>query len=318
MVAVLALAWLAVPAQAQQSSADVVLARSAEATLTRADWEAELMRVPADQRIAFATSPQRVQTALNNLLVNRTLAERARALGLDKDPMAQRRIALEMERTLAALMMERADADAGAEFDRAAEKNLARAREVYVVNPGRFRVPEEVDTRHILFDTTKRGKDAALAAALETRAKLLAGADFATLAAELSDDPTATRNKGKLGYGARGRLDPAFEAAAFALAKQGDLSEPVLTRFGYHIIRLEGRRPARQQTFEQAQIQILAEMRQKHVNDARDAILSPIRSNKELQVNQDAVDALVVKVDMPPMPASPRKPATPDAPPAAK
>jgi hypothetical protein len=59
-------------------------------------------------------------------------------------------------------------------------------------------------------------------------------------------------------------------------------------------------------------------MRQKHVGDARDAVLTAIRTNKELQVNQEAVDALVVKVDIPPSPASPRRAASPETPPAAK
>ena len=73
--------------RAMAASPDDVLVRTPEMVITRADWEAELTRIPDDQRVAFATSPQRVQAALNNLLVNRTLAERARAKGLDKDPV---------------------------------------------------------------------------------------------------------------------------------------------------------------------------------------------------------------------------------------
>ena len=77
----------------------------------------------------------------------------------------------------------------------------------------------------------------------------------------------------------------------------------MLTRFGYHVIRLEGRQPARQRTFDEVREQILAEMRQKYVTDARDSALAAIRTDKRLQTNQEAVDALVVKVDVPPLPA---------------
>lgn len=276
-----------------------VLVRGPEVTLTRADWTAEMSRIPADQRTPFATSPTRVQTALNNLLVNRTLGERARARGLDKDPVVQRRLVLEADRVLALLLLEKVDAEAGAEFDRATELNLARARELYAIDRAKYSVPELIDMSHILFETTKRGGDAALAAANDARAKLLAGADFVALAATVSEDPSVAANKGRLGPGPRGRFDPAFEAAAFALKNPGDVSEPVLTRFGYHVIRLESRTPSRQQSFDEVREQILAELRQKYVNEARDATLAAIRTDKRLEVNQQAVDALVVKVDYP-------------------
>jgi len=128
------------------SSADDVLVTGPEAVLIRSDWTAELTRVPADQRLAFATSPQRIETMLNSLLVNRTLAQRARERGMEKDPIVQRRLMIEMERGLAAMMVERIETDAGAEFDRATEKNLARARELYLINRTKYVVPEEDDT----------------------------------------------------------------------------------------------------------------------------------------------------------------------------
>ena len=291
-----------------------VLVRAPEAILTRADWDAELTRIPAEQRVAFATSPQRVQTALNSLLVNRTLAERARAQGMDKDPLVQRRLALEADRALAALMVERIESEAGAEFDRAAERNLARARELYLIDRAKYTIPEEIDVSHILFDSSKKGKEAALAAAVDVRARLLAGEDLAVLAAAVSDDPSAARNKGRLGPAPRGRYDPAFEAAAFALGSPGAISEPVLTRFGYHVIRLEGRTPGRQQTFDEVRAQILVDMRRKYVSDARESTIAAIRGDTRLQVNREAVDALVVKVDVPPLPASLLDPGTPATP----
>ena len=302
-------AFLALSSPAMTESGDDVLVSSPEAVLSRADWTAELTRVPADQRVAFATSPQRVQTVLNNLLVNRTLAHRARDRGMDKDPIVERRLVLEIDRALAALMVERIESDAGAEFDRATERNLARARELYLVNRAKYVVPEEIDVSHILFDIPKRGsKDAALAAANDARAKLLAGADITELAPALSDDPSVTRNKGRLDFGPRGRFEPAFETAAFALKNPGDVSEPVATRFGYHVIKLEGRKPGRDMSFDEVRSQILTEMRQKHVNDARESIVAAIRRDPRLQVNQKAVDGLVVDVPVAPLPASAASP----------
>jgi foldase protein PrsA len=78
----------------------------------------------------------------------------------------------------------------------------------------------------------------ALAEALSVKERLDAGADFEELAIEVSDDPSAATNGGDLGLFGRGVMVPAFEEVAFSLAK-GEISEPVLTQFGYHIIRID-------------------------------------------------------------------------------
>jgi len=238
---------------------------------------------------------------LNNLMVGKTLAARARAQGIDRDPLVQRRIALETDRLLTTLLLEKVEAEARAEFDRNAERNAARARELYLAGGKKYAAPEEVDASHILFRTDRRSKEAALADAQAARAKLVAGADFAAMAKEVSEDPTAKSNGGRLSWFQHGAVDPAFEVAAFALRNPGDLSSPVLTNFGYHIIRLEGRRPARQLQFDEVKAQIIDEMRVNYVNEKRDALLAGIRADPRLEVNQEAVDALVVKFSFPPI-----------------
>ena len=77
----------------------------------------------------------------------------------------------------------------------------------------------------------------------------------------------------------------------------GDLSEPVASSFGYHIIRLDGRIASRQRTFEEVLPEMLIEERKNYVSNARDAALAAIRSDPLSKMNQAAVDALIVKVD---------------------
>jgi len=79
----------------------------------------------------------------------------------------------------------------------------------------------------------------ALAKAQDLRKKLMGGADFATLATQESDDTGSGANGGDLGFFPHGRMVPSFDEAAFKL-KPGELSEPVKSQFGYHIIRVEG------------------------------------------------------------------------------
>ncbi len=70
------------------------------------------------------------------------------------------------------------------------------------------------------------------------KAQLESGADFEELATQYSDDPSVQMNRGDLGWFERGVMVPAFEEAAFAL-EVGEISEPVLSDFGYHLIRVD-------------------------------------------------------------------------------
>jgi peptidyl-prolyl cis-trans isomerase D len=111
----------------------------------------------------------------------------------------------------------------------------------------RFQQQEQVHARHILFrvpeDATDEQEKAVLERAQGVYEEILKGRDFAEAASALTEDPTGKHNGGDLGWFERGRMVPEFEQKAFSM-KPGELSEPVLTDFGYHIIRLEGQRPA--------------------------------------------------------------------------
>jgi peptidyl-prolyl cis-trans isomerase C len=289
-------------AQAQKPG-DEVLAENGYVKLTRSDYETDLLRVPPEMRGEFAASPKRLTTMLNTLLLNKTLAKEARDTGLDRDNEIARRLALETERFLAQAMIGKIEIAAAAEFDARETDFLPAARETYLLNKQKYQRPEQISASHILFDPAKRGNDAALALANETRAKLRAGANFATLAAELSDDPTAKTNGGALGWFGPTKMDPAFYKAAVALKDPGDLSEPVQSAFGWHIIRLDGRRPPQDMPWEQARKLIMEDLKQRYVNEARDKKLNAIRNDPNLKVNQAAIDALVIK-----LPEAPRQP----------
>jgi peptidyl-prolyl cis-trans isomerase D len=110
----------------------------------------------------------------------------------------------------------------------------------------KFTEPEQVRARHILIkvaaDAGADAKDAARKKAEELLAKVKAGADFAALAKESSEDPGSAAKGGDLGLFVRGRMTPAFEEAAFAL-QAGGVSDVVETPFGFHVIKVEEHRP---------------------------------------------------------------------------
>lgn len=99
---------------------------------------------------------------------------------------------------------------------------------------------EQRHAAHILIEVNAKTSDAqAKAKAEEIQARLAKGEDFATLAKEFSQDPGSARNGGDLGFAGEGVYDPDFEKALYAL-KQDEVSTPVKTQFGWHLIKLLG------------------------------------------------------------------------------
>lgn len=291
---------LALSASAGAVAADLkddVLAQSPTVVLTRIDYEAELSRLSPDQREAFATSAKRVEALLDNLYLLKAVSAEARKAGVDKDPLVAARMTLDADKSLGQMYLQKMDDAAAAEFDRKGAENLPRARELYLVDQAKYKVPEQISASHILFSTKSRKPEEALALAQDARAKLAAGADFKVLARQVSEDPSAARNNGYLDWFSAETMDPAFSKAAFALPKEGALSEPVLSSFGYHLIRLEGRRPARTKSFDEVKDEVLAGMRQDYVAKQRDQRIAALRNNKDLKINDAAVQGLVKKVD---------------------
>lgn len=135
-------------------------------------------------------------------------------------------------------------------------------REYYEANQSQFSVPEERQASHILIQIEEGADEAAVNAAREKaqnlKAKIDAGESFADLARANSDDPGSAEMGGDLGYFGRGIMEADFEDAAFSL-KQGEVSDPVLTSFGFHIIKLTGIRAAQSKPFADVRDEILAQ-----------------------------------------------------------
>jgi peptidyl-prolyl cis-trans isomerase C len=123
---------------------------------------------------------------------------------------------------------------------------------------------EEVKAKHILVageDEAKKIYD-----------ELKKGADFEKIAQEKSTDKGSGANGGELGWFSKDKMVPEFADAAFKL-KKGEISHPVKTAFGWHIIKLEDRRPLKPATFEESKEAIRAELTNKAVQDYVESLL---------------------------------------------
>ncbi|MBF0111328.1 MAG: SurA N-terminal domain-containing protein [Desulfamplus sp.] len=124
----------------------------------------------------------------------------------------------------------------------------------YTSNPEEFTIPEQVEASHILIKVDENASDEADEAAKKEAEELykraVAGEDFAELAKEYSQDPSAKDNSGYLGKFAKNRMVKPFEDKAFSM-EPGDISEPVKTQFGWHIIQVKSRTQELKQTLEE-------------------------------------------------------------------
>jgi peptidyl-prolyl cis-trans isomerase C len=137
----------------------------------------------------------------------------------------------------------------------------------YKENPHLFERPEEVHARHILIkveaSADQKQKEEARKKIEAIKKRVDAGEAFDKLAKENSDCPSA-QNGGDLGYFSRGKMVPAFEAAAFAL-EPGKVSDIVKTDFGYHLIQVVERRAAGSVGFEEVRPQIENNLRNEKI-----------------------------------------------------
>lgn len=143
----------------------------------------------------------------------------------------------------------------------------------FTKNETRYDQPEQVKAQHILVDSEAQAKD--------IKRQLDGGADFAALAKKYSLDTSNKDQGGELGWFPRGQMDPAFETAAFAL-KAGQISDPVQSSFGWHIIRLEDRRAAVKAKFEDVKDRVKKDYVDEQVSQASQQWLADLKSKAKI------------------------------------
>jgi len=145
----------------------------------------------------------------------------------------------------------------------------------------RERPGTEIRARHILLsvapDASAEERQKTLAEAEYLRAQVVAGADFAKIAEEHSDDQGSARRGGDLGFFSRGQMVGPFDEAAFNLGI-GEISEVVETPFGFHIIKLEERRGPT-------------------LDEIKDSFREQARANKVMQATQTYIEELTSSLD---------------------
>ena len=159
------------------------------------------------------------------------------------------------------------------------------SKNYYDSNQNYFVQPEQIKASHILIKVEPTAEDSEKATALEkiqeVKQKLDEGEDFAELAKELSEGPSGP-NGGDLGFFGRGQMVPTFEEAAFAL-EIGQVSEPVETRFGYHLIKVFDKKPGSTTPFETVREKIEQFLKSQKMQEAVGLYIGTLKEKAEVE-----------------------------------
>lgn len=248
------------PAPARQSR---IAARVGDTVITVAAVRREAaVRELVEDPDALSPSDAAFAEALDELIDQRLLALEAARRDLQRLPEARRRLAAAEERILGNVLVEQAVSEA------VTEEAVARVYE----EQSRLAPPaEEVRARHILVDTREEADEVA---------RLLAeGADFAQLAARVSQDPATRFEGGDLGYFTRDGILPAFARVAFS-TPEGEVSAPFQTEYGWHVVTITDRRRQPRPDLEAMRADIVRFLTLEGI----DALLSEIRESYPVTV----------------------------------
>lgn len=266
------------------SAADLqreVVAKVGGRTITLAEFNRMLQR--DGQNPEGKLSAAQKKAALEQLVTTLLFLEEAKRLRLQEQPEVAARI---QEATAQVLISEYARLNV-AEHARVEESEL---KPYWESHPEEFTVPLQVQARHILIVVPASGTEGqAVAKAEAILARVRAGEDFAAVATELSNDSATRARGGDLGFFGPGKMAPEFEKAAFAM-KPGEVSGPVKTSFGYHLIKVEGRRESFRRPFESVKPMIEIRLSRERQKNRVQALVRELKTRFPTEVNVGLFD----------------------------
>jgi peptidyl-prolyl cis-trans isomerase C len=246
-----------------------VLAKINGADIT--DEDVKLAQSELGPNLGSVPPEQRTSVLVEYLMENKLMSAAADKAGLGSDPTLAARADYYKGRALKDLFFEKKIA--GAVTD-------AEAKAMYDKQIAAIKPVEEVKASHILVEKKEEADD--------IEAKLKAGGDFAAIAKEKSKDTGSGANGGDLGYFAKGQMVKPFEDTAFGM-KPGEVSAPVQSQFGWHIIKLIDKRNRPAPEFDKVKDRILAGLLQQKAEE----VIGGLRKDAKIEYVDEALKKAV-------------------------
>lgn len=249
--------------------AAVELAKIGSKSLTDADVKSLVGSIPEGQKQQINGDDSIKEKMVDNLVMEELFVQEAEKTGLSKDKDFTAALERAKRQLLAQRFVQKSiqpkitDGAVKTFF----EKNKARYSQ------------DEVHALHVLLKTEAEAK--------EVYNKAKAGEDFEVLAKKYSKDPSAAQNMGDLGFFTRSRMVPQFADAAFAM-KPGEISQPVKSPFGYHVIKVTEKRDGKPVKFDEVKDQVKNDLQTQTFND----MVASLKKSTKVTVFEEKVKAL--------------------------
>jgi len=268
----------AAPAAAKPAAGSgPVLATYDGKSFTLDDYRQATASLNSRARKSLDESAERRKQFVENHIVAKLIYDEGVERGFDKQPEIARRLEELKEHLVVQHVMEE---------QQSATVSDADVQLYYDTHAAEFST-EKVKASHILVDNEALAK--------EIHVKLKADKSaFAALAAEHSKDLSNAKRGGDLGQFGRGRMVKEFEEVAFALANDGDISEPVQTRFGWHIIMRTGREQGSVQPFDQVKAQIKVKLVSESRREKTTGFIDELKKGASLSIDDKALETATV------------------------
>jgi peptidyl-prolyl cis-trans isomerase C len=262
----------------QNSKSDSpVIAKVDKGAVTEEDFLREISRVPEWARTQFKDSDGK-NKFLDELIKKELIYQNAKKMRLHNDKEYLDKVNEFKKMTLVALSLKK-------EVDDKVRVDESEAKAFFDENEDKFTIGTEIRASHILVKTEDEANN--------VLAKLNKGESFDSLARSLSADKTSAEKGGDLGYFGRGRMVPEFERAALSL-KPGETSNPVKTRFGYHIIKLIDVKKGDPANFEQSKEAIRRDLINKKRKQLFDTYVERLTANTDISRNEDVLSGIAL------------------------
>ncbi|HHI96782.1 MAG TPA: hypothetical protein ENJ96_02925 [Thermodesulfatator atlanticus] len=260
-----------------------ILAEVGPYKLTRAEFEAKLETAPPQIKMILAHQPQLKKALVERWVEISLLSLAAKDAGLEKDPEVKARLDEVTKQILAQAYLEKKLLNQ----QRVSEEEV---KAYYEKHREKYQEPRAVRARHILIEVpqgaTPEQEKEALKKAQRLRERILKGEDFAKLAQKYSADPGTKEKGGELGFFTQGQMVKEFEEAAFRL-KPGEISEPVRTPFGYHLIQVEEVKEAKQRSFAEVKDRVREDLIQAKEEAALNKALKELAQKYGAKIYED-------------------------------
>jgi peptidyl-prolyl cis-trans isomerase C len=251
-----------------------VLAEVNGSVITTEDFKKEIQVLPPYLQQMAETAEGRKEM-LDSMVVRELVMQDAQKQGIDKSPEIAAKVEDMKRRVIVEAYLKKKIEDQIKVSDEDLQK-------MYDQNKDKFKTGEQVKASHILVKTEKEAQD--------VLAQIKAGGKFEELAAKFSIDP-AGKKGGDLGWFGKGSMIPEFEKVVFSM-KGGDISGAVKTKFGYHIIKLTGKRPAGILPFAEVKEQLKQSLVPEKQQEVFKKIKEDLKKGAKLTIKEDALNSL--------------------------